>query len=224
MKDTFSFKRILQILRADLIEYDTYIIFYFLAMLVGQIVLMTYEYDYRSTFNFLLIMVAIGSLRSAGFKVHYSKGMFLTLPASSAEKFFAIVAEILLIFVAYHISFWLAYFIADLLTVHPMFDCSGYYSVPLIWVSIGSFLFTLALFCNMLARKRAFILFLFILFFLLFISAKSTMWLTENAANAIRHFLSEWNTMHLWVNGILFALSGLFLYLSYVQLKRKQLR
>lgn len=224
MNTTFSFKRILQILRADSIEYDMNIIFYSIALLIGQVVLMSYQGNYMGTFNFLMICVAVGCCRFVGFKIHHSKGMFLTLPASTEEKFFAMLLEVLLIFIAYHILFGLAYFITGMFAEYPVLNGYNIYNGSLVWVSIGLFFFTLLIFCNTMARKRAFILFLFTVFFLLFVSAKSTMWMTENAENAVLNFLHNTNDMHIWVSGILFALSGLLLYLSYVQLKRLENR
>lgn len=226
MNTTFSFKRILHLLHADWIEYDTYILFYSIAMLAALTVFMIYNTGI-AVFLFLLMCVAVGYCRFAGDKVHRSTGMFLTLPASTPEKFVTLLLEGLLFFVAYGILFGLAYLIVSLFVDHQVFYY--YESYPELYsfcsfpqVSLWLFLFTLLFFFNVAVRKYAIIFFAIVSVVFLFASSQYAKSMFERGlVSDIPHSLSD---LPLWVIEALYALSGLLLYLSYVQFKRKQLR
>lgn len=115
MKDYFSLHRILLLFRADWIEYRKYIGYALAAFVayMGVFLWLSLNADAQNYIRKEFVLYWCGTIASmlffcwyAGKKTHRSKGLTLTLPASTEEKYVALLTEGLLILVAFNLLFW----------------------------------------------------------------------------------------------------------------------
>ncbi|RHJ91414.1 hypothetical protein [Parabacteroides bouchesdurhonensis] len=121
MNTSFSFHRIGLLLRRDWIEYKK-MLGYFLIALIGTIVLFLCVYKgmehvverqyYYLRFGLLACFIFYLSIISK--RIHHSKGLFLTLPASSLEKFLTLLITGFIIFLIFISVFWISIYCISL--------------------------------------------------------------------------------------------------------------
>lgn len=124
MTNTFSLNRIKLLLRADWIEHYSKVCFHIGAATAGIILYFALALNSADNVDpirkqtFAFVFGAIGTFiyfcRYIGDKVHRSKGLFLTLPASNAEKYTALLIEGLLLQILFYLIFGIAIFCMSL--------------------------------------------------------------------------------------------------------------
>ena len=116
MNNKISLQRIKLLLRADWIEHKSQAVFAIGAFLVALIVFFlltlgdtTMKEFTRKQYFFYgigLFCYFIYFCRYAGKKVHSSKGLYLTLPANTIEKFVTLLVEGFLLIALFHLMLW----------------------------------------------------------------------------------------------------------------------
>lgn len=114
MNIDFSMQRIGWLLRKDWIEHKKSIVY-----AVGIFLIVVFPFLWLNTKvtgiseNKQILIYALGSLccflyycRFVGKKVHFSKGLYLTLPAHTSEKYVTLLLEGVLLFAAFSLLYW----------------------------------------------------------------------------------------------------------------------
>lgn len=167
MSNTFSLNRIKLLLRADWIEHHARISFHIGAVIAGMVVYFLIALNSAGNINperkqFLAFIFGfIGTLiyycRYIGSKIHQPKGLFLTLPANTIEKYAVLLIEGILIVLLYQFTFWIGLYAISLFI--PNFPVMNVWVIqnnfPL---SIGAFVFSLLFLSFVTFRKHAFVI------------------------------------------------------------------
>lgn len=155
MNTAFSLKRIGYILRADLIEHKKNVFLYML-LLLGVFTYLLHDSPITRTFPihyFVLFVLSIIYCRYVGHKIHRREGLFLTLPATTEEKYVALLLEGTFIYLSIQVLFWVSVLINKLLTGAWVTNCTVIYGIPSEIVIINFFAFSL-LFLFYVAFKK----------------------------------------------------------------------
>ena len=138
MNDKISLQRIKLLLRADWIEHRTQVSFVIGSFLAAFIVffLITLQGD-ATTRDFIrkqyffyglgLFGYFVYYCRYVGTKVHTPKGLFLTLPANTMEKFSALLLEGFILIAVFHLLLWLALYGVSL--IMPNYSVISFFDI-----------------------------------------------------------------------------------------------
>lgn len=114
MNQFFSLQRISWLLRKDWIESKRslgYALVAFLVVVFPFLWITTYDDDKSNQVAFYILGL-VGSFiyfcKQAGKKIHFAKGIYLTLPASTEEKYFTLLLEGVLTLIVYIGLFWIS--------------------------------------------------------------------------------------------------------------------
>lgn len=160
MNVTFSLKRIGHILRADWIEYRQNLLLYSLAVLGGFVLLMYFNWKQVPVYHFVLLILAVSYCRFVNLKIHRSKGAYLSLPASTEEKYISLLLEGVFFFLAYQAVFWSAAGIDRVITGELIVKWQSLYNFPAVFYLSNFLYFTILLLCYVIFRKHALVIFL----------------------------------------------------------------
>ncbi len=229
MDTTFNLKRIGYMLRADLMEQKLFLLFGSLTCVaIWALLCYNSANDYVRLFYSIWVILTVLFCGYAGRKLHSGKGLYLTLPASTTEKYAALMAEGALLFGVYNLLFWIGAVIGRLLAGYPMVDYHSLYTFPLMQ-TCGYFFFTFSiLFYFFTFRRMPLLLYIasYVLFVTILINVAKLFYPMvmgeKGILEADTNSLMDPETPY-WAVALV-ALTVLFFCLSYVQLKRKQLR
>ncbi len=233
MNTTFSIKRIGYILRADCVEYKMYALLWSICCVAAWgLLLYGTTNAFVPLFYVVMLIMGINYCAFVGRKLHQPKGLFLTLPATTAEKFTALLIEGVVFLLAYNLLFWVGAGIGRLLTGLPLVAFGEVYGkLTTAVVSVGLFFFLLLLVFYVFFRKMA------LLWYVLSIVGVVSL-ITFACARIFIHMFKDTQNIRIDTDAlfgpvyylyhygyaILPAASVCLLYLVYYKLKRKQLR
>lgn len=243
MNDKISLQRIKLLLRADWIEHRTQVSFVIGSFLAAFIVffLITLQGD-ATTRDFIrkqyffyglgLFGYFVYYCRYVGTKVHTPKGLFLTLPANTMEKFSALLLEGFILIAVFHLLLWLALYGVSLImpnySVISFFDIMGTFKMTL---PIIAFLSSLLFLSYITFRKHAFPAAILAYTLLLGGTLFMIKELVVEALGSQKGVFTEMTPMYYTVNfliryhAITFVAATLgILYIAYLKLKEKELR
>ena len=243
MNDKISLQRIKLLLRADWIEHRTQVsfvigsflaafIFFFLITLQGDAT--TKEFIRKQYFFYGLGLFGsfIYYCRYIGAKVHEPKGLFLTLPANTMEKFSAFLLEGFILIAVFHLLLWPALYVISLTvpgySVISFFDIMRTFKISL---PIIAFLSSLVFLSYITFRKHAFpaviLAYTLLLGGTIFMIKKFVI----EALGSQQGVFTEMTPMYYTVNFLVryhviaFVAATLgILYIAYLKLKEKELR
>lgn len=155
MNTVFSLKRIGLILRADWIENrKNWAITVGLLLVAYVFLLWDRSFVQKHLIGWTIFIAAILFFKFVERKVHGSKGLFLTLPASNLEKFVALWAVGLFYLASCLLIFWGVISVNNLISGHPAIEL--FRTVPATGVVAVTVFFTCWLFASyMTFRKNA---------------------------------------------------------------------
>lgn len=243
MNNKISLQRIKLLLRADWIEHRAQVIFVvgsFLAALIVFFLLMQREEvtakDFiRKQYFFYglgLFYYFAYFCRYVGMKVHSSKGLYLTLPANTAEKFITLLLEGFILMTLFLLLLWPALYGISLVASNPPvinpFEVMDTFKMA---IPLTLFLASLAFLSYVTFRKYAFpIVFLFYAL-LLGGTAFIIVRVVIETLRSQQGIFTEMTPMYYTVNFLIhyqtyaFAAATLgVLYIAYLKLKEKELR
>jgi len=224
MNAIFSFKRIGLILRADWIENRKSWMISMGLLLLAYVLMMWDQFHVQNNMvGWTVLFSAILFFNYVGKKIHRSKGLFLTLPASNQEKFIAIWLVALFYIVSCFVVLWCAIGVNNLISGYPVVEL--FKTVPKAGTIAVTVFFTCWLFASYVTfRKNAF-----------FIGVALLIALVAGVARILFEvktikFLNSYD----WGEGIgtifhhyyivVYLLSAALLYYSYWRLTKKQIR
>lgn len=243
MNNKISLQRIKLLLRADWIEHRAQVIFVvgsFLAALIVFSVLQlqgdvsTKEFLRKQYFFYALGLFFYFAYfcRYVGIKVHSSKGLYLTLPANTAEKFITLLLEGIILVAFFLLALWpalsgISLIVSDQPVISP-FDVIDTFKMA---IPLTLFLASLAFLSYVTFRKYAFpIVFLFYAL-LLGGTAFIIVRVVIETLRSQQGIFTEMTPMYYTVNFLAhyqayaFAAATLgILYIAYLKLKEKELR
>lgn len=144
MNQVFSLQRIGWLLRKDWIESKKnmgYALVAFLVVVFPFLWLTTHDEGQSEQVAFY-ILGFLGSFiyfcKQAGKKIHFAKGIYLTLPASTEEKYFTLLLEGALVLIVYNGLFWISIYGWSLINpqFHPVSASIVYHSMRGAGISI----------------------------------------------------------------------------------------
>jgi hypothetical protein len=235
MDTYFNLNRISYLLRADWIEHKKSLLLSLGGSLLVWIALL---YFYGSETKGQRISFFLGGLitfiyycRFISKKIHQPKGLYYTLPASNQEKYFTLLFEGLLFFLAFATIFWLGLFLFKLFSsTFSLISLSELYHGI---ISIGLLLFvsSIIVLSHITFRKHAvlisftgiavyILLFVYVSIKVLFVdTVRFRSFIESSFANeAVVEF------MKLICTPVLLAATIVVLYIGYLKLKEKELR
>ncbi|MDH6313565.1 hypothetical protein M2137_002355 [Parabacteroides sp. PFB2-10] len=243
MNNTFNIKRIGLILKTDWIEHKKSFLLTIALLLIGYLLLMWNGsiHTHRNLFMLGVVFTIISYFGYVGLKIHLLRGRWLTLPASTLEKYTVLLIVGLLYIGIFIFVFWFSTQVAFRLNDRPIVHLFGMESSN---VSIDGFRFPLAM------RTLALIIFHFAYFFLAQVSFRKYALVVAMAVEAIVVGLYSYLKMYLFtnifstgdvtipyiavenplyflvdhMNTILYVFSILLFYAAYVRLKKMQIR
>lgn len=233
MNTRFSIQRVGLLLRRDWIEYRKKVMLYALIFVgIFAICLLWPAYDSQRAFNpssfyfFGLMGSAIVYFRYVGQAIHQPKGLFLTLPANTSEKFGALLLEGIAIFTVFHGLFWAAVGFGSWFVPIKQFNMANLW-YELWGLSVMLFLSSVMFLSFVTFRKFAFGITVGIYFSMLAALVgiaylfRDTVFMRNGEINFCQGY-EPWIS-HL-VAPIFLLLTFGVLYLAYIRLKRKELR
>lgn len=156
MDNIFSFKRIGLILRADWIEHKRTFCLTAALLLVGYIILLLWKENESSQFAIYLLGLFLGLVSYFSFvgrKIHRSKGLSLTLPASTLEKYISLLIMGVCYFLLFTGLFWIVAGLFHLFTGMKIISLSGLADNPQISSAFFTFMTAYLLVCYFTFRK-----------------------------------------------------------------------
>ena len=242
MNDKISLQRIKLLLRADWIEHKSQAVFAIGAFLVALIVFFlltlgdtTMKEFTRKQYFFYgigLFCYFIYFCRYAGKKVHSSKGLYLTLPANTIEKFVTLLVEGFLLIALFHVMLWPSFYAVSLaITGYSVISFSGVMNAFKISWPILAFLSSIVFLSYVAFRKYAFLIAILAYAILLggtvYIITKFVM----NGFGPQQGVFMEMTPMYYMINFLVqyhavafYAATLGILYIAYLKLKEKEIR
>lgn len=243
MNNKISLQRIKLLLRADWIEHRAQVIFVvgsFLAALIVFFLLMQREEvtakDFiRKQYFFYglgLFYYFVYFCRYVGIKVHSSKGLYLTLPANTAEKFITLLLEGFILMALFLLLLWPALYGISLVASNPPvinpFEVMDTFKMA---IPLTLFLASLAFLSYVTFRKYAFpIVFLFYALLLggtAFIIVRVVIETLRSQQGIFTEMTPMYYTVNLLIHYQAYAFVAAtlgILYIAYLKLKEKELR
>lgn len=228
MNNILNFKRIGLILRADWIENKkTWMITMGLLLLSIVLVLWDRALVQNKLVGWVILISAILFFNFVEKKLHRSKGLFLTLPASNLEKYISIWLVGLFYLISCSLIFWGVIGLNNLISGLPVVEM---HSPNAIIVALLIFFtcWLFAFYCTF--RKHAFIIGTALLIALVALWSRLTVGIIMNYMpngdvevinNRFGRFLEHWQESFFVV---IYLLSAALLYYSYWRLTKKQIR
>lgn len=229
MNTIFDIKRIGLILRTDWIEHKK--LFGITAgLLLVSSMLLLWNTGQRGQFTLFwlgMLITIISYLSFMGKKVNHAKGLWLTLPASTLEKFVSLIIVGLTYILSFVLIYWIASGVSLLANGTPVVESR---SLVISWKASGFILFNVAYFflCFVIFRKYALgigmaiqVLIFFIISYIMNLLVKSGILFSINIPDKIGNILGE---LVGYYNPIFYILAIVLFYISYVRLKKKQIR
>lgn len=241
MNNTFSFHRIIPLFRIDWIEQKKSILLAFASVIAIVIVYVwmsksSIEKDNISKQQMLYVFGMVGTLayfcRYAGKKVHDPKGPYLTIPASTLEKYCVLLLEGLLFFLFFHFLFWGSLYICSILfPFYPIIRIQAIYDTTAPIKEMSLFLALLLFLAHLSFRKFA----LLITIAGLFLLGASYAGITSLLIHHVDYFNNMPPFMFNPLNGtgefiaanlkdVIYTVIPILLYISYLKLKEKEVR
>lgn len=232
MNTQFSIQRIGLLLRKDWIEYRKKLILSALIVTGLFLICLLWPMNVQNVFNpapfflFAMLGITIGYFRHVGKAIHQSKGLFLTLPASTLEKFVTFLIEGLMILIVFQGFFWAA------IQVGSWFMPIEQVNLMNIWVEIRGvtvimFLSSILFFSYVTFRKSAFGIAVGI-YFSLFAALIGLCYLLKEVAFTQNQEGNYSLRSDFWAIDLVVPIFTLLtvgvLYMAYISLKRKELR
>jgi hypothetical protein len=219
MNTNYNLRRILLVLRADWMEYKkNFLITMGVLFLVWMLLLFTVHINKASGSQpgfwvIGMLVVLVSFCQHAGRKIHRQRERFLMLPASTGEKYTALLLEGLAYFVGFQIVFWLGFLIwKPFIASFPIpslsyIDANGSESAVF-------FIASLLFFSHLTFRKHASLIMVggLVAYVLLFVT------LAIYIVGGTLDFLRSYFTPAMIVSTLV------VMYASYLKLKEKELR
>lgn len=233
MNTQFSIQRIGLLLRKDWIEYRKKVMLYVLIFIgVFAICLLWPMRDSLNAFNpsslylFGLIGSAIVYFRYVSQAVHQPKGLFLTLPANTSEKFVTLLLEGVTIFIVFHGLFWAAVGFGSWILPIKQFDMANLW-YELSGLSVSLFLSSI-MFLSFVSFRKFALGITICIYFSMLAALVGVVYLLQDIvlkSNGEVDFNLDFET---WIPNLVVPIFSLLtigvLYLAYIRLKRKELR
>ncbi|MDR0748071.1 MAG: hypothetical protein LBF62_00690 [Tannerellaceae bacterium] len=235
MDTYFNLKRIGYLLQADWIEHRKSLLLCLGGVSLVWIAILYFAGPGDLATNHQRNFFYVGGLvtfiyycRFAGKKIHQPKGLYYTLPASNQEKYFTLLLEGVLFFLAFTVVFWVWLFLFKLLA--PAFSVitpSGLYdgvtpTVLLVFIS------SVILLSHITFRKHATLIGFtgMALYVLLFagVALKIVPAVIDGSVADAAYLRKAFKFMMQLFTPVMLATSIVVLYIGYLKLKEKELR
>lgn len=243
MSNTFSLNRIKLLLRADWIEHRIKLIYHIGATIAGVLcyfllVYANYDGNLIRIQNIAFVFGTVGTLinycKYISNKIHQPKGLFLTLPANTIEKYVVLLLEGILLVFIFALIFWaglpvISLFIANIPPIWPWgmwtfgnlsLYCFFFSLFFLSYITFRKHAVTITIVC-IAATIASFIGLIFLVRYLVITYLGTDYNLPESIqkiAESILYFVKDYH-------GYLLSALNLFIfYRAYLKLKRKELR
>ena len=232
MNTIFDIKRVGMLLRADFIEQKLSLLTYCLTLLVIFSLWINKVSNFiGEPYSFVLFVVSLYYCYWLSKRIHHSKGIYLTLPASNLEKYVTLLIEGLIFLVGFLAMFWCAVALIYLLTGFVPADLNKLNEWSLFPFSVACFFYSLLILANVMFKKYAFPIYILSIggtvILLSWIISKIVPYIDLNWVKDL--MMNMENKEWLITSGrygylIFFALTAVIMYVAYIKFTKKQLR